>query len=248
MALVDCPECGHPDISDTAEACPQCGYAIKEHFQREKQRKLQEENQRRIAEERQKEVEELNLERDKKLQEIDNLPYPTKPSLLNDIKSPLVGWTVGIIVGSFLLAGLFADTFIMYLCSLVCVVALVIGAPIVVYVVLSDYKSSRDLYLESTEDWEKYKDGKKEAIRKEYDEYASNITQYGTRFRLVPSTPQATMTTPRTPRNIPKCPTCGSTNVKRISDTKKATHAIAFGIYSKTAFSQFECEDCHYKW
>ena len=32
MALVTCPECGREKISDTAVACPDCGYGIKKHF------------------------------------------------------------------------------------------------------------------------------------------------------------------------------------------------------------------------
>lgn len=31
MALVNCPECGKQNISDMALACPQCGFAIREH-------------------------------------------------------------------------------------------------------------------------------------------------------------------------------------------------------------------------
>lgn len=45
-----------------------------------------------------------------------------------------------------------------------------------------------------------------------------------------------------------KCPTCGSTRVKRISLTSKAVGAVMFGLFSKTAKSQFECLDCKYKW
>lgn len=48
--------------------------------------------------------------------------------------------------------------------------------------------------------------------------------------------------------NIPKCPTCQSTRIKRISNAKRSLHAFAFGIFSKTAQSQFECENCGYKW
>ncbi len=33
MALVKCPECGREKVSDSAEACPDCGYGIKAHFQ-----------------------------------------------------------------------------------------------------------------------------------------------------------------------------------------------------------------------
>lgn len=48
--------------------------------------------------------------------------------------------------------------------------------------------------------------------------------------------------------NIPNCPTCSSTNIKRISGMKRAFHGYAFGVFSKTAFSQFECQNCGYKW
>lgn len=48
--------------------------------------------------------------------------------------------------------------------------------------------------------------------------------------------------------NIPKCPTCNSTKIKKISATKKVAHGLAFGLFSKTAFSQFECNNCGYKW
>ncbi len=48
--------------------------------------------------------------------------------------------------------------------------------------------------------------------------------------------------------NIPRCPTCGSTDLEKISDLKKATHWLAFGLLSKTARSQFRCKKCGYKW
>jgi ribosomal protein L37AE/L43A len=32
MALIKCPECTRSGVSDTARACPNCGYDIKEHF------------------------------------------------------------------------------------------------------------------------------------------------------------------------------------------------------------------------
>lgn len=47
---------------------------------------------------------------------------------------------------------------------------------------------------------------------------------------------------------VPKCPTCGSANVQKISDLRKAGGAILFGIFSKDAKSQFECRNCGYKW
>ncbi len=48
--------------------------------------------------------------------------------------------------------------------------------------------------------------------------------------------------------NKPKCPTCSSTNVKKISVIAKLSGAAAFGYYSKLAASQFECRNCGYMW
>ena len=48
--------------------------------------------------------------------------------------------------------------------------------------------------------------------------------------------------------STPHCPTCNSTNIKRISAASKAIGVGLFGIFSKTARSQFECKDCGYKW
>lgn len=45
-----------------------------------------------------------------------------------------------------------------------------------------------------------------------------------------------------------KCPTCSSTNVEKISTTSKVVGAAAFGLFSKTARSQFKCNHCGYKW
>ena len=43
------------------------------------------------------------------------------------------------------------------------------------------------------------------------------------------------------------CPVCNSTNVKPISTVARAVHGVAFGLFSKTARSQFECKSCGYK-
>lgn len=47
---------------------------------------------------------------------------------------------------------------------------------------------------------------------------------------------------------VPKCLTCGSANIKRISVTTQIAGVVAFGLFSKTARSQFQCENCGYKW
>lgn len=46
----------------------------------------------------------------------------------------------------------------------------------------------------------------------------------------------------------PKCPTCSSTNIQKISTTSKVVGASLFGLFSKNATSQFKCNNCGYKW
>lgn len=48
--------------------------------------------------------------------------------------------------------------------------------------------------------------------------------------------------------NIPKCPTCSSTNISKISTASKVFGGAVFGLFSKTARSQFKCNNCGYKW
>jgi len=48
--------------------------------------------------------------------------------------------------------------------------------------------------------------------------------------------------------NIPKCPTCGSTAVKRISDLKKGVSMALWGAFSDTFGKTYQCNHCGYKW
>ena len=48
--------------------------------------------------------------------------------------------------------------------------------------------------------------------------------------------------------NTPKCPTCGSTNIKKISGTRRWIGVGLFGIASSDVGKTRECNDCGYKW
>lgn len=48
--------------------------------------------------------------------------------------------------------------------------------------------------------------------------------------------------------NMPHCPTCGSMQVQKISGLNRAAHGATFGLLSKTARSQYHCQNCDYKW
>lgn len=47
--------------------------------------------------------------------------------------------------------------------------------------------------------------------------------------------------------NIPKCPTCGSTNIKRISRTKRWLTTGLFGLASSDIGKTMVCKNCGYK-
>lgn len=49
-------------------------------------------------------------------------------------------------------------------------------------------------------------------------------------------------------QNTPKCPTCGSTNIKPISSISMMATRMLFGPYSKKSWSQFQCNNCGYMW
>lgn len=46
----------------------------------------------------------------------------------------------------------------------------------------------------------------------------------------------------------PKCPTCGSPDVQKISIGKKVTGGALFGIFSSNVRKSYECRNCKYKW
>lgn len=49
-------------------------------------------------------------------------------------------------------------------------------------------------------------------------------------------------------KNTPKCPTCGSTNVNKISTAKKAAGFLTVGVFSSNLGKTMECKNCGYKW
>lgn len=50
MALINCPECGKENVSDSAETCPSCGYGIKAYYQAIETKKIEEEKEKKERE------------------------------------------------------------------------------------------------------------------------------------------------------------------------------------------------------
>lgn len=47
---------------------------------------------------------------------------------------------------------------------------------------------------------------------------------------------------------VPKCPTCGSTNIKKMVGVERGASIAAFGIFSKKINKTFKCGNCGYTW
>lgn len=50
------------------------------------------------------------------------------------------------------------------------------------------------------------------------------------------------------PDSKPKCPTCNSTNLKKVSTTSKVVNTAMFGVFGTKRFKQFHCNNCGYEW
>ena len=47
---------------------------------------------------------------------------------------------------------------------------------------------------------------------------------------------------------VPKCPTCGSTNIRKMGGAERGVSIAAFGIFSKKINKTFKCGNCGYTW
>lgn len=53
---------------------------------------------------------------------------------------------------------------------------------------------------------------------------------------------------PQQNNNLPHCPTCGSTNIKKITATERATSIMGLGIFSKKINKTYKCLNCKCTW
>lgn len=51
-----------------------------------------------------------------------------------------------------------------------------------------------------------------------------------------------------TQSNIPKCPTCQSPNIKKVSTASKAASVALWGIFSQKVKKQWHCNNCGSEW
>ncbi len=50
------------------------------------------------------------------------------------------------------------------------------------------------------------------------------------------------------PTNTPKCPTCGSTDIRKIGTGERVASVIGFGLLSKKINKTWKCNNCGHTW
>lgn len=243
MALIKCPECGRENVSDSAEACPNCGYGVKAHFER-----LKKEEKNRRKEEKRKSLEEKRkLEHKKMLQEHPEMAQAIKDKEYEDeqaqkdalvrrlqiqkkaeIKAQ-IGATIWAIVWTIICIWSFSASEEGSL-GLLIVIAFFCAAggwAMFVMTIESVAQMERDIRTasRSVEEYQKVLDA-----------------------RLAYSQMQSEKLKSEEALKHPKCPNCGSTNTQIISTLNRAVSISTVGLASSKIGKQYECKKCKYKW
>lgn len=106
-----------------------------------------------------------------------------------------------------------------------------------------------DEELIDNEVYKKWNDNQRNKYMKKYkSKYNSNSSSVTISKASMPVQSALKTSLTNQQANIPTCPTCGSTNVRPISTTKKATGFVFAGVFSSNFGKSYECLQCKYKW
>lgn len=106
-----------------------------------------------------------------------------------------------------------------------------------------------DEELIDNEVYKKWNDNQRNKYMKKYkSKYNSNSSSVTISKASMPVQSALKTSLTNQQANIPTCPTCGSTNVRPISTTKKATGFVLVGVFSSNFGKNYECKNCKYKW
>ncbi|MFT4004893.1 MAG: zinc ribbon domain-containing protein [Lacrimispora sp.] len=229
MALINCPECGRKGVSDTAEFCPGCGYNVKAHFDEITQEKLKEEQVQK-EEEKKKQAEEDRKRHEE--ERIKSVPRPSKPKI--SIKALILSIFLFLIA----IMQLMSSEYERQLSILnhtgdpvfSGAVLLIFGIVVLGINIYSYLKQSENYNLAQTN----------------FEAYQRKIIK----IRDEVSAQQEARDEAEQKRQLyaPQCPSCGSTDIVKISAISRAISVEIAGLASSNIGKQFECKRCGYKW
>lgn len=219
MALVKCPECGREKVSDSAEACPECGYGIKAYF--EKIRKEEEREKQRIYAEKRKQEQKLK-EKEKSEQRIKSVPKPEKPVFSRGLIIYMI--CASLFFGLIIASSPNKET--TNWTGAIVEILVIVFLPAVIYYCCF-YSKKWHMYQLSMSDFEEYQ----RQIVKEEDEQLAQAIERG-KARAKAEAMQ------------PECPYCHSHNTSKITTTAKAVNVAMFGVLGQKRKYQWHCNNC----
>lgn len=251
MSLITCPECGRENVSDSAIACPNCGYNIKEHYE-----KIKLEEQEHIKQERINKIPKAQqpnrnfCPKCKKEFSGDIRVCPNCGFSLDDIEARRQANTMTVLEArvnnktwwkenTLLSIFLLIITIILFAIYSFTSSGLVLTGSlfalfftgVAMYGLYSDY-SSREKAKEELE-----------SAKKDYDKYKMQKDREREAAKI-----QSAINNAKQSAKHPKCPNCGSTNTVRITTANRMASVAAVGVASGKIGKQFECKNCKYKW
>lgn len=228
MALVNCPECGRENVSDSAEMCPSCGYNVKEHFLKIEQEK----NEKRIKQE----LEEKRVEQEKELQKREKEKEERE---LNEIKMPpappskiRIWCAIGliIVIGAFIiiLPACMSELDMSFFIFVIIFIFLII---LFICYIKGKYDLEKANYEKAMRDFEAYKRNelyrKKEEEKRRMEYQASQIAGQQAKIEKV------------------KCPYCNSYNTSKIGVISRGVSIGLVGMASSKIGKQWHCNNCN---
>ncbi len=225
MALVNCPECGKINVSDTAVSCPDCGFAIKDYYDKIKleEQRLQEEK----AQQEKREAEERHRREtagERKKETISRLEKQIENSS-KEIRNGTIGLCISLPLAilSFALSSNGSLGFII----VISVIAVIFSFVFVVSGTNEKKTAINDL----------------ETAKRNLDEYEKNQNA-----RIEAMVAQGQVYAAKNAAKHPKCPICGSTNTERISTLNRTVSVATVGLASSKIGKQYQCKNCKHKW
>ncbi|WP_310603557.1 zinc ribbon domain-containing protein [Anaerosporobacter sp.] len=236
MALTKCPECGKENVSDSAEACPDCGYGIKAHFEKIKQdieQKEQAEKRKIEAELKAKKQEEaiknkeLNDKR-KEEQRVRSVPQLEKPQL----KAPIIILVISALCFWIGISESGASEWEVERSvshgngdpHFYGALFVFIGIGLICYGIYLFVKRLERYNLSKTN----------------LEEYQRQVIKE--RAEAAEAARRSVELQARAAANAPKCPMCNSTNIERISTLNRATSVAMTGLASGKIGKQYKCK------
>ncbi len=115
----------------------------------------------------------------------------------------------------------------------------------IVYPIPDEYKGNSSYRIYQNDLWEKYVKTSPEFDQYLFDHREEILAKQMAEFNAKMEHGRAIL---EEKSRVPKCPTCGSTNLKKISGTSKAVSVAMFGLFSIKRHKVFQCNNCEYEW